>query len=406
MTGRTIPVTRTDGSEVAGEATQALIHDQIDLKSSEVVAGLRGAGGKTLTDLWNELASTLAVSDGTTHTALASIYAALDLLATAAQLPVSLGSKTANGSLSVTGSTDGVFYVGGVSADGVAPTNQAVRVSGVDGGGLKRTLATDASGYQYAKQLPASSQAINLTGAAQRAVIAVPDGFNAWSVILNSGSFTGTLTFQYSPDNQVNWYSELMQPMNIVAFPAVSTSLVGVVYEGPIPIGATHVAVYATALSSGSATGTINISPRVFSPPQNIEVYLNSTASRIGSVASAALHYLDSSTALTTVGPTYTGVWRDLMAIASGSVINASSYAKTFSTLVVGDKPFNLQIDVSEDASDVNTPYFVAATQINGGQYVAELTMAPKARYARIVATLTGGVNMTKFRAWTNLLAN
>ena len=55
------------------ETTQALIHDQLDLKSSEVVADLRGTGDKTLTDLWDELASTLAVSDSASHTTLASI---------------------------------------------------------------------------------------------------------------------------------------------------------------------------------------------------------------------------------------------------------------------------------------------------------------------------------------------
>ena len=234
MTGRTIPVTRTDDSEVAGEATQELIKaktDNLDIALSALRDALRGTGGKTLTDLWDELASTLAVSDSTSHTTLASILTALGplatdakleavrallagtlamsaeslplpsgaatsanqttantslaniltalgLLATAAQLPASLGSKTAAGSLSVTGASDGVFYVGGVSADGVAPTNQAVRVSGVDGGGLKRTLATDTYGYHYAKQIPQLSTAINITATNQFAQLAIPDGYN------------------------------------------------------------------------------------------------------------------------------------------------------------------------------------------------------------------------------------
>ena len=89
MTGRTIPVTRTDGSEVASEATQALIKaktDNLDIALSALRDALRGTGNKTLTDLWDELASTLAVSDSASHTALASILAALGPLATDAKL--------------------------------------------------------------------------------------------------------------------------------------------------------------------------------------------------------------------------------------------------------------------------------------------------------------------------------
>ena len=56
MTGRTIPVTRTDGSEVASEATGA--HqgetDNLDIALSALRDALRGTGNKTLTDLWDE----------------------------------------------------------------------------------------------------------------------------------------------------------------------------------------------------------------------------------------------------------------------------------------------------------------------------------------------------------------
>ena len=248
MTGRTIPVTRTDDSEVAGEATQELIKaktDNLDIALSALRDALRGTGNKTLTDLWDELASTLAVSDSTSHTTLASILTALSPLATdakleavrallagtlnvsgpltdtqlraaavaisAASLPLPSGAatsanqttantslsgidggiggataaaagdtgasttngflrwmrdfwfalkgtKTAANSISVTGASDSVFYVGGVSADGVAPTNQAVRVGGIDAGGLKRTLLLKSGG-----ELPTYSPALTIT---------------------------------------------------------------------------------------------------------------------------------------------------------------------------------------------------------------------------------------------------
>ena len=52
MTGRTIPVTRTDDSEVASEATQELIKaktDNLDIALSALRDALRGSGSKTNT---------------------------------------------------------------------------------------------------------------------------------------------------------------------------------------------------------------------------------------------------------------------------------------------------------------------------------------------------------------------
>ncbi|HET8730668.1 MAG TPA: hypothetical protein VFM34_06095 [Moraxellaceae bacterium] len=458
MTGRTIPVTRSDGSEVAGEATQVLIHDQLDLKSSEVVAGLRGTGGKTLTDLWNELASTLAVSDGTTHTALASIYAelgilatdakleavrallagtlaisaaslplpsgaatsanqttantslaniltALGLLATAAQLPVSLGSKTANGSLSVTGSTDGVFYVGGVSADGAAPTNQAVRVSGIDGSGLKRTLATDSSGYQYAKQLPLVSQTFSLTAATQNSAIAVLDGYNSWEVILDNASTSGlVLSFQYSRDGGTNWIGCIMQSQNASTTPVSGVSSTNSSYEGPIPSGATHVRLYVTSLSSGTVTGSIAMSPRTCTPPMLIGAFLQANNARVGSVFASGVWYDDTSSTLT-ANSTFTSTARDVAVTASGTAFNsASTFAKEYRVMAEQDVAFTLQIQASRDNSTFRVIQSITASAISGGGYVAEAVVNPKWRYYRY-AIVNGASNAARTTGGSILMA-
>ena len=165
------------------------------------------------------------------------------------------GNKTAANSVSVTGASDSVFYVGGVSADGVAPTNQAVRVSGIDDSGLKKTLATDSSGYQYVKQLPTLSAAINLNTAGQSAQLAVADGYNSWTVKFDAASVTGSMTFRFSIDGGTNWNTLSMNVQNNASPAAPSSSIsstIPLTFEGPIPIGATHVQVFATSLDRKS----------------------------------------------------------------------------------------------------------------------------------------------------------
>ena len=118
---------------------------------------LRGSGSKTNTDIVTELASiggASAAAAGDTGESTTNGF-----LRWLRDFWLSLkGTKTAANSISVTGASDSVFYVGGVSADGVAPTNQAVRVGGIDAGGLKRTLLLKSGG-----ELPTYSPALTIT---------------------------------------------------------------------------------------------------------------------------------------------------------------------------------------------------------------------------------------------------
>ena len=490
MTGRTIPVTRTDDSEVAGEATQELIKaktDNLDIALSALRDALRGTGNKTLTDLWDELASTLAVSDSTSHTTLASILTALSPLATdakleavrallagtlnvsgpltdtqlraaavaisAASLPLPSGAatsanqttantslsgidggiggasaaaagdtgasttngflrwmrdfwfalkgtKTAANSVSVTGASDGVFYVGGVSADGVAPTNQAVRVSGIDGSGLKRTLATDSSGYQYVKQLPTLSAAINLNTAGQSVQLAVADGYNSWSITLDTASLTGAVfSFQFTKDSGSSWYPCLMQSQNTSTPPVSGVSSAGATFEGPIPNGATHVRFYISTLTSGTVVGTVRASPRVMSPALQSSVFIAQGLpvgnNRLGFIAGSGVWYDDTSTALT-ASSTFTSTARDVTANNAGNTFSsAGTYAKEYRVMVEQDVTFTLQIHASRDNSTFRIVESITAASVPGGGFVASASIAPAWRYYRY-AIVNGGTSAAR----------
>jgi len=270
MTGRTIPVTRSDGSEVAGEATQALIHDQLDLKSSEVVADLRGAGGKTLTDLWNELASTLAVSDSTSHTTLASILTALGPLATdsrleavrallagtlavsATSLPLPSGAATdvkleavralLAGTLAVSAAslplpsgaaTDakleavrallaGILTVGGATADGATPAAgvYSVMAGGKDVNGNKRTNLLDASNRQVVVSPDSVQQDMTFSGAADTVVVDMTN-YQSFAIQFTSAGTGNTFVIETQEDNTASWvqmYTQAGQSVGITGW--------------------------------------------------------------------------------------------------------------------------------------------------------------------------------------------
>ena len=426
MTGRTIPVTRTDGSEVASEATQALIHDQLDLKSSEVVADLRGTGDKTLTDLWDELASTLAVSDSASHTTLASIDGGIGGATAAAAGDTGAsttngflrwlrdfwlglkGIKTAANSLSMAQASDNVFIVGGGSADGVAPTSNAVRVSGVDAGGLKRTFATDTSGYQYAKQLPVTVQPFSLGSLNAFQNVSVPDGYNSWSVCIDAAAvFSATVQFRYttkvSPTSS-DWITVLM-PRQDVTYAVSNVALsAGVTVEGPIPSGATYVQVYVLAYTSGTVTGVMAISPRVATTPSVIWAAPYPSNSTIGFIRSAGTWYDDTSAALTS-GSTFTSTSRDIPATASASTFTGVTAAKEFRVLVEQDVTFTLQIQASRDNSTFRIVESITAASVPGGGFVASASIAPAWRYYRY-AIVNGGTNAARTTGGSILMAN
>ena len=201
MTGRTIPVTRTDDSEVASEATQELIKaktDNLDIALSALRDALRGSGSKTNTDIVTELASiggASAAAAGDTGASTTNGF-----LRWMRDFWFALkGTKTAANSVSVTGASDSVFYVGGVSADGVAPTNQAVRVSGVDGGGLKRTLLTDSSGRQFVV-MPDSTQTDMTFNSTSDIYTFDMTNYQSWSIQVTTPGGGNSLAWEFQDD--------------------------------------------------------------------------------------------------------------------------------------------------------------------------------------------------------------
>lgn len=210
MTGRTIPVTRKDGSDVASEETSAHILAQLD--------AITGERNTTLTDLHNDLTPLATAANQTTaNSSLSSIDGGIGGASAAAAGDTGAsttngflrwirdfwfalkGTKTAANSVSVTGASDGVFYVGGVSADGVAPTNQAVRVSGVDGGGLKRTFRTDTSGRQYVV-MPDSTQTDMTFNSTSDIYTFDMTNYQSWSIQITTQGSGISLVWEFQDD--------------------------------------------------------------------------------------------------------------------------------------------------------------------------------------------------------------
>ena len=321
------------------------------------------------------------------------------------------GTKTAANSISVTGASDSVFYVGGVSADGVAPTNQAVRVGGIDAGGLKRTLLTDNTGIQYFRTPDGYSasdasalSALNDTFPAGGVGLAVP-GWARSCTFYVYGTFSQTATLQISFNNAATWITPgYLKNLSTGGYlPYVAAGLQPLVFD--IPPGVTHIQVKCTAYSSGTAGVLLAYSAAQVT--SFTTAALTQSLYRIGHVGSAEVHYLDSTTNLTTGATTFTGLWRDAKGAASGnSADRQASYAKTVSAIACADQAFKLYIEISEDQSRIRRVYAATAAPVDGGLYVAEITMTPKSRYWRVIAVLTSGSNMTQFDVYSTMLAN
>ncbi len=411
MTGRTIPVTRTDGSEVAGEATQELIKaktDNLDIALSALRDALRGSGSKTNTDIVTELASiggASAAAAGDTGASTTNGF-----LRWMRDFWLSLkGTKTAANSLSVTGASDGVFYVGGVSADGVAPTNQAVRVSGVDGGGLKRTLLTDNTGIQYFRTPDGYSAsnasalaALNDTFPAGGAGLAVP-GWARSCTFYIYGTFSQTATLQISFDNAATWIAPgYLKNLSTGGYlPNVATANQPIVFD--IPPGVTHIQVKCTTYGSGTAGVLLAYSAAQVTAFTTAA--LTQSTSRAGCVFAPGIWYDDTSAALT-ANSTFTSTARDVTATSSGSAFSsASTNAKEFRVMAEQDVAFTLQIQASRDNSTFRVIQSITATNISGGGYVAEAVVSPKWRYYRY-AIVNGGSNAARTTGGSILMAN
>jgi hypothetical protein len=88
----------------------------------------------------------------------------------------------------------------------------------------------------------------------------------------------------------------------------------------------------------------------------------------------------------------------------SNQATSTISYGKQFSTSAFSDQPFDLYIEISEDQSRIRRWHKASATLV-GSVYGAELTITPRAVYARIVI-VCGDTNMTYLDCHSNQLAN
>ena len=389
----------------------AISSPELDIALSALRDAILGAGDKTLTDLWGELASTLSVSDATSHTVLGNILTALGPLATDSKLEavraLLAGTLTVSGPLTDTQLRASAVPVQGFAAVGAPPSNYPVAVSGKDPSGNKQHVLVDASGNLYVKQLPLLTQAFSISTAATGQQLAVSDGYNSWSVTIDTATVTGqAFTFQFSPDNGTNWYPLVMYPQTASTAPSTNGNSTGAQWDGPVPRGVTHVRFYVNTLSTGTLTGKIIASPAPVNIPSLLIAfnYAQASNARAGYHSAPKIRYSETTSALTTASPSFTGSWRDVFAAAAGSAsASGSENGKLVTYRCFGDNPFDIYVDESEDQT-TNPRWLKVSATATGSVYGATIQFSPTARYCRLYAVKTGS-DLTYFRAFSKFEA-
>lgn len=294
-------------------------------------------------------------------------------------------------------------------ATGVAPTLNPVLLAGVDAGGLKRTLLTDASGRQYV--VSPDSYSISSATALQALNDVYPVGglaLPSWArsaVFYTYGTFSATVQYNLSFDGGASFVLCVASRNVSAAGGNASTGPGGIVLL-ELPPGATHIQVKCTSYTSGTAGILLAYSAAQVAPYSAGQIGANLTASnaRVGSVFAPGIWYDDTSSALT-ANSTFTSTARDVTATASGSAFaSGSTNAKEFRVMAEQDVAFTLQIQASRDNSTFRVIQSISATSISGGGYVAETTVVPKWRYYRY-AIVNGGTNAARTTGGSMVMA-
>lgn len=125
--------------------------------------------------------------------------------------------------------------------------------------------------------------------------------------------------------------------------------------------------------------------------------------SRIGTVSAAGIHFVESTTA-PNASATVTGTSRDVLAVASGSVVS-TGYPTEVRLSSLASHAGTLYLEVSND----NATWFrikqqAAAQNVASGLFIAEIAHKPTHRYARAVY-INGATTATSFSLNTLLVA-
>ena len=412
MTGRTIPVTRTDDSEVAGEATQELIKaktDNLDIALSALRDAMRGSGSKTNTDIVTELASiggASAAAAGDTGASTTNGF-----LRWMRDFWFALkGTKTAANSVSVTGASDGVFYVGGVSADGVAPTNQAVRVSGVDGGGLKRTFLTRNDGALTTTLGDiTSSSVVTLADTSTENIVLVSKNQNIGSFTYSASSGASITIVLYAIVNGIERSIAFCAPDN-TSLPSNSINLGSLsnnMFVFDIPVGATSVKLRASSVVSGTVDTIINIGYGGTIMPTNLRssVGLAAGTARAGSIQRVTTWTRESTTPVN-ANQSITGANKTTFNTASGTALNtATSYGDRFCAYGGSDVAGTLIIEASPDTGTTWYPVTsVALAQVGASGNFGAYLDAPIVEATMRGRLLNGATNQARAVLLTKMI--
>lgn len=299
------------------------------------------------------------------------------------------------------------FVVSGAVAVGSAPTVPPVGVSGVDGGGLKRSFLTDTSGKMIVTNAADSASAPTTLNLNESVTVAVGADIKSWGVLIN-GTFTGTVGFQVSTDGGATYGSAVVQLCGSSSasgyVTAVTTPSSGP-YAAPVQPGVTHVRAICTALSSGNPVVTVFTSAKPVTAFGPGVMALAGGNNRVGYVASAAIWTRESATPVNAT-QTITGAAKGTFNSASGSALSgASSYGRLFAASAGADVSGTLVIDASPDSGTTWYPVAsIALAQVGGsgnfGAYL-ETAICEATMRARLV---NGGTNQTRAYLTTRML--
>lgn len=273
--------------------------------------------------------------------------------------------------------------------------------------GVFQQLLDAITGNLITRSISPVVQTVNLTALNAANTVAVQPWMTGGHFHF-TGTFTATVTFQVSFDNQTSWLAftavRLDSP-NAAAANSVTATGSNTIWSFQIPMCATHIRVIATSFTSGTCTSRVALgamTAQTVFPALAVTSTGTATTNRLGSFGVAGIWYNDTTTALA-ASSTFTGTSRDTTGNAAGVAFSAVNYPKEVNVCAVSDVSGTLHLEISVDGSTWRRIRSVP-TASAGGNQVAELSYKPAARYYRLAYT-NGASSQTFFSLTTMNLA-
>ena len=279
----------------------------------------------------------------------------------------------------------GAQVVSGQSAVGEVPAANPVSVAGVDGGGLKRAIRTDADGRTIIGSLPVLTQTGALTSINSELTIAVPEGYKTCEAWLTDGNLSASVVISFSMNGGVSYsVSSFSTAKRLDTASAINglvltgANVADKVMRVSLPAAVTHVKLMLSSYTSGSSNAVIAISGDAYTQQVTADCVLSSSTARAGFIARPGVWTRESTTPVN-AALSITGAAKTTYNTATGVAFNtATSYGDKFCAAAGADVAGTLIIDASPDSGTTWYPVAsIALTQVGGsGNFGAYLEVA------------------------------